>query len=42
VILETWNSLANAQAWAKSPEVHAAIKEAAVITTPVLLFLEEA
>ena len=41
-ILVKWNTLANAQKWAQSPELKAAMEKAGVMGQPVVSFLEAA
>lgn len=41
VILETWRTLEEAKSWGQSQELRAAMKEAGVLPTPVVLFLDE-
>jgi len=36
-----WNSLANAQKWAQSPELKAAMEKAGVLGSPTVTFLNE-
>jgi len=42
IILETWNSLDEARAWAQSAEIREAMKNAGALPPPVILFLDNA
>jgi antibiotic biosynthesis monooxygenase (ABM) superfamily enzyme len=41
-ILFKWNSLSNAQKWAQSPDLRAAMEKAGVLGAPTVTFLNEA
>jgi quinol monooxygenase YgiN len=41
-VINTWNSMANAQKFAQSPDLKAAMEQAGVVGAPAVYFLNEA
>ena len=41
-VINTWNSMANAQKFAQSPDLKAAMEKAGVVGAPAVYFLNEA